>query len=220
MALAQQLYEGISLGAEGEVGLITYMRTDSTNVAASAIGETRDYISRKVRQAVPAGGGARLHQEGKGRAGGARSDPPHLHSPRTGRHQALLNNDQYRLYNLIWQRMVVEPDGGRPLRPDHGRHRGAGNPTRLPPTCSRQRTLNSASRLPPGLHRRDGDDEEEEDLGNNPLPPLLGRGTSSACTSSSRSSTSPSRPPATPRRLWSRRSRRRESAARARTRRR
>ena len=47
MSLAQQLYEGVALGNEGPVGLITYMRTDSTNVAASAVAETRGYIASK-----------------------------------------------------------------------------------------------------------------------------------------------------------------------------
>src|SRR5205085_5307367 len=44
MQIAQRLYEGIEIGSEGAVGLITYMRTDSTRVADSAIGEVRDYI--------------------------------------------------------------------------------------------------------------------------------------------------------------------------------
>ena len=47
MAIAQQLYEGLPLGKEGSVGLITYMRTDSTHVAASAITEVREFISEK-----------------------------------------------------------------------------------------------------------------------------------------------------------------------------
>ena len=44
MAVAQQLYEGLTVGSEGQIGLITYMRTDSTQVASSAIEEVRDYI--------------------------------------------------------------------------------------------------------------------------------------------------------------------------------
>ena len=47
MAIAQQLYEGIALGEEGTVGLITYMRTDSTHLAPSAVAEAREYISKK-----------------------------------------------------------------------------------------------------------------------------------------------------------------------------
>ena len=47
MMLAQQLYEGLAIGKEESVGLITYMRTDSTNVAHSAVTETREFISEK-----------------------------------------------------------------------------------------------------------------------------------------------------------------------------
>ena len=44
MRIAQQLYEGLELGGEGSVGLITYMRTDSTRVAEEALGTAREYI--------------------------------------------------------------------------------------------------------------------------------------------------------------------------------
>ena len=44
MSIAQQLYEGIELGRSGPVGLITYMRTDSTRISALALGEARQYI--------------------------------------------------------------------------------------------------------------------------------------------------------------------------------
>src|ERR1044071_6633892 len=47
MMLAQKLYEGVELGSEGSVGLITYMRTDSTRVSDAALGEVRDYINRQ-----------------------------------------------------------------------------------------------------------------------------------------------------------------------------
>src|SRR5271168_973648 len=47
MALAQQLYEGVEIGSEGAVGLITYMRTDSTRVSDDAVTEVRDFISGK-----------------------------------------------------------------------------------------------------------------------------------------------------------------------------
>src|SRR5205085_3412412 len=47
MQIAQKLYEGKELGNEGAVGLITYMRTDSTRVAESALGEVRDFVSKQ-----------------------------------------------------------------------------------------------------------------------------------------------------------------------------
>ena len=60
MQIAQELYEGIDLGAEGTQGLITYMRTDSTNVAAVAQQAARDGDQRQVRTGVRAGQAARL----------------------------------------------------------------------------------------------------------------------------------------------------------------
>jgi len=64
MRLAQDLYEGIELGKEGGVGLITYMRTDSTRVAASAAGQARDYIRMMYgQQYLP--DGPRLYSDGK-----------------------------------------------------------------------------------------------------------------------------------------------------------
>ena len=47
MAVAQQLYEGLNVGSEGQIGLITYMRTDSTQVASTALEEVREYIEAK-----------------------------------------------------------------------------------------------------------------------------------------------------------------------------
>lgn len=107
MFVAQQLYEGLPIGEEGQTGLITYMRTDSTKVASSAIAETRDYIGKKY---------------------GAEFVPPH---PRMftrkvkaaqEAHEAIrptriwrepdsikefLTAEQYKLYALIWKRMVA-----------------------------------------------------------------------------------------------------------------
>ncbi|MCK4387808.1 MAG: type I DNA topoisomerase, partial [Dehalococcoidia bacterium] len=51
MAIAQQLYEGLAVDKEGSVGLITYMRTDSTHIAPSALAETRDFIAEKYGNA-------------------------------------------------------------------------------------------------------------------------------------------------------------------------
>ena len=47
MGVAQRLYEGIELGSEGTVGLITYMRTDSTNMSADAVKEIREWVDKK-----------------------------------------------------------------------------------------------------------------------------------------------------------------------------
>jgi len=107
MAIAQQLYEGLSIGDEGSVGLITYMRTDSTRVAASAIAETRDYIGQKygAKYLPPR---ARFF---KTTARGAQEAHEAIRPTRIPREPALikkyLNASQHRLYDLIWKRMVA-----------------------------------------------------------------------------------------------------------------
>ena len=61
MRLAQGLYEGVAIGAEGTVGLITYMRTDATHLAQDAVAEIRQVIAQRYgKQALPEQAGARL----------------------------------------------------------------------------------------------------------------------------------------------------------------
>jgi DNA topoisomerase-1 len=107
MAVAQQLYEGLPIGDEGSVGLITYMRTDSINVARSAITEARDFITSKYgAQFVPAH--ARLFT---GKVKGAQEAHEAIRPTKIWRQPSLikpyLNNNQFKLYSLIWQRMVA-----------------------------------------------------------------------------------------------------------------
>ena len=122
MALAQRLYEGLELGEEGAVGLITYMRTDSTRLSDDAVNEARDYIDDKLRQGVPARRADRLQDQEAG-AGRPRGDPPHVDAvrPRDGAQAASLDRarpagnqeklrdveDHVRLYQLIWNRFIA-----------------------------------------------------------------------------------------------------------------
>ena len=107
MIIAQQLYEGISIGEEGSVGLITYMRTDSTRVAASAIAETRDFIRSKYgSQFLP----PQPRSFGK-KAKWAQEAHEAIRPTRThrepGQLRSYLKPEQIRLYELIWKRMVA-----------------------------------------------------------------------------------------------------------------
>jgi len=107
MSVAQELYEGLPIGKEGSVGLITYMRTDSIRVARSAVAEAREYIAEKY---------------------GSKYLPPHARSFATRvkgaqeAHEAIrptkikrepstlkphLSDAQFKLYQLIWKRMVA-----------------------------------------------------------------------------------------------------------------
>ncbi len=107
MQIAQQLYEGIDIGAEGQVGLITYMRTDSTNVAASAVQEARSVIARKFGpQFMPEEPRAYTRRV-KGAQEAHEAIRPTSLEREPAQLQRRLNRDQFRLYRLIWERMLA-----------------------------------------------------------------------------------------------------------------
>jgi len=107
MAVAQQLYEGIDISQGGAVGLITYMRTDSTTVSELAQNETRDFIKNRY-------GGKFLPAQApkyKTKAAGAQEAHEAIRPTSVLRNpesiKELLNRDQFRLYQLIWKRFVA-----------------------------------------------------------------------------------------------------------------
>jgi DNA topoisomerase-1 len=106
MQVAQRLYEGIELGEEGAVGLITYMRTDSTRVADSALAEVRDLIgSQYGPQYLPE---KAIHYRSKKGAQDAHEAIRPTSSLRTPDSMAkFLSKDELALYKLIWQRFVA-----------------------------------------------------------------------------------------------------------------
>ena len=87
MRLAQQLYEGVDIG-EGNVGLITYMRTDSVSLAAEAVQEIRAGDRAPVRPGSGGRGSSRLQDQIEERAGSARGHPPDFGQHRAGGHRA------------------------------------------------------------------------------------------------------------------------------------
>lgn len=107
MAVAQQLYEGVALPGEGQVGLITYMRTDSTHIAESAKREARSYIlSRFGAEFLPPH--ARIYKTRGKRAQEAHEAIRPTHAAREPESlRGALSRDQLRLYTLIWQRFVA-----------------------------------------------------------------------------------------------------------------
>ena len=106
MQIAQQLYEGIELPGEGVVGLITYMRTDSTRVSEQAIGDVRDFIGKKY-------GASFLPQEPNRYRSKKNAQDAHeairptstAYQPETVRPH--LTREQYYLYRLIWNQFVA-----------------------------------------------------------------------------------------------------------------
>jgi DNA topoisomerase-1 len=106
MGVAQRLYEGVEIGKEGTVGLITYMRTDSTRVSPDAIVEAREYIAGLGKQYLPerANEYAGKKQEQAQDAHEAIRPTRVDFTPDSIR--ASLSDEQYRLYKMIWQRFV------------------------------------------------------------------------------------------------------------------
>src|SRR3954462_7397903 len=108
MRLAQDLYEGIDIGAEGSVGLITYMRTDSTRIAPSAADQARDYIRLMYgKEYLP--DAPRLYSDSKSKNAQDAHEAirPTDPSRRPELIRKYLKEDQYRLYELVWQRFMA-----------------------------------------------------------------------------------------------------------------
>ncbi|MEK4475432.1 type I DNA topoisomerase [Paenibacillus sp. FSL R7-0048] len=106
MSVAQQLYEGVELGKEGTVGLITYMRTDSTRLSVTAQDEAKELITAKYgekflpespRQYSKKAAGAQEAHEAI-RPTSALREPEMV--------KEFLSRDQFRLYKLVWERFV------------------------------------------------------------------------------------------------------------------
>ncbi|MQY55879.1 MAG: type I DNA topoisomerase [Dehalococcoidia bacterium] len=107
MAVAQQLYEGLPLGEEGSVGLITYMRTDSTRVAASAIAEMRDFIAKKYGVDFLPSRPRVFARKAKWAQEAHEAIRPTKIYREPKQVKPFLNPAQLKLYELIWKRMVA-----------------------------------------------------------------------------------------------------------------
>src|SRR6201746_1832498 len=106
MRIAQRLYEGIDIGGE-TTGLITYMRTDGVQIDNSAIVQARKVIGEDAGNAYVRD--APRQYQTDARAGGTRHEapPPAALSPRPAEMRRRLDNDQARLYELIWIRTIA-----------------------------------------------------------------------------------------------------------------
>jgi DNA topoisomerase-1 len=106
MSIAQQLYEGIDLGSMGALGLITYMRTDSTHISSEAISEVRNYINRHI-------GSNYLPEKPNFYASNKNAQQAHEAVRPTDvdltplEIKQCLTEEQFRLYDLIWRRFVA-----------------------------------------------------------------------------------------------------------------
>jgi DNA topoisomerase-1 len=106
MALAQRLYEGIDLGKEGLLGLITYMRTDSTRVSEEALGEVRQFIGERFGPGyLPASANIYKSKKDAQDAHEAIRPTSALHTPDSV--ARYLQEDELKLYRLIWMRFLA-----------------------------------------------------------------------------------------------------------------
>ena len=106
MRVAQQLYEGIELGKEGTVGLITYLRTDSTRVSAEAVASANEYIINNFGEKYLTEGALTKKSDAKIQDAHEAIRPTYIdHTPVYVKDY--LSRDQFRLYQLIWKRFMA-----------------------------------------------------------------------------------------------------------------
>ena len=106
MRIAQQLFEGVNVGSEGSVGLITYMRTDSTRLSEICINDCLNFIVRNFGEAYKTSGktyGAKK----KGTQGAHEAIRPSKIDRTPAMIKDDLTDEQYKLYKLIWERTVA-----------------------------------------------------------------------------------------------------------------
>ncbi len=179
MATAQQLYEGVTLGDEGSVGLITYMRTDSTNVAESARREAWAYVKEKFGESfLP-----KTPRIYKTKVAGAQEAHEAIRPTSTFREpnaiKPYLNADQFRLYDLIWKRFVASQMASAVFDTtavDVGAYK-PGHPAAVGGTPDFLFRANGSIMKFRGFlavyaEGRDEPGDKEEDETNRPLPPL------------------------------------------------
>ncbi len=106
MMIAQRLYEGIELGEEGLVGLITYMRTDSTRVSPDAIAELREYVTKEYgANYLPES--PNTYKEKKEAQAAHEAIRPTSAMRHPDQVKQYLQEDEFKVYKLIWQRFVA-----------------------------------------------------------------------------------------------------------------
>lgn len=170
MAIAQQLYEGIDIGGES-VGLITYMRTDSVNVAQTALDEAREYIRQKLEQGMLPNAPRAYKTRSKLAQEAHEAIRPTSVFREPDQLRGQLEPDQYRLYDLVWKRFLasqmasaifdvttVEVDAQAPTKPAY-KFRASGSRLKFAGFLS--------------LYRAGRDDEEPTDEDRQPLPELV-----------------------------------------------
>ena len=106
MMIAQRLYEGVELGDEGQVGLITYMRTDSVRTAPEALAEVREYIGKEYgTEYLPES--PNFYKEKKAAQAAHEAIRPTSAMRHPDQLKKYLKEDEFKVYKLVWQRFVA-----------------------------------------------------------------------------------------------------------------
>lgn len=106
MSVAQKLYEGVELGREGPVGLITYMRTDSVRISPNAVEEARNFVSERYgSEYVPKK--PNLFKVKKAAQDAHECIRPTFPSKHPEQLRRFLTDEQHKLYSLVWKRFVA-----------------------------------------------------------------------------------------------------------------
>ncbi len=174
MQIAQELYEGIDLGPEGSQGLITYMRTDSTSVAAAAQARAREVIAARFGQEYLPEKPPVYTRKAKGAQEAHEAIRPTDPARDPESVKPYLSQPQYRLYRLIWERFVASQMRNAVYDTTTvdiaAGARAEGAPYLL-------RATGSVVRFPGFLvvYREGRDEEAEDELDQRPLP-LLAKG--------------------------------------------
>lgn len=103
MQIAQQLYEGVNIGTS-RIGLITYMRTDSTRISQTALEDVRSFLQKNFPQQLP--DRPNVYSVGKGAQDAHEAIRPTEVEYTPSYVKPYLTRDQYRLYSIIWERFV------------------------------------------------------------------------------------------------------------------
>jgi DNA topoisomerase-1 len=172
MQIAQELYEGVDLGPSGTQGLITYMRTDSTNIAASAQSHARDVIASTWGAEYLPERPPVYSRKSKGAQEAHEAIRPTDPSRHPDAVKAFLSGPQLRVYRLIWQRFIasqmrnalfdattVDVDAGRPDGPKDYRFRATGSVIKFPGFLA--------------VYREGIDDDAKDEMDQDALPALV-----------------------------------------------
>jgi DNA topoisomerase I len=171
MQIAQELYEGVDIGSEGTTGLITYMRTDSTNVASSAQARAREVIKQRYGPEYLPDKPPIYTRKAKGAQEAHEAIRPTDPARDPESVRPYLSRPQYSLYRLIWQRFIasqtrnaifdsttVDIDAGKPGDPKPYHFRATGSIIKFPGFVV--------------IYREGRDDDAIDDMDRDALPSL------------------------------------------------